>query len=108
MQTLEQRAEQLLNDWQALREELEQVHHEAPLAPFLCAQLDIIAVSIATLPSLVASIMPSAIPSGAASTRAILHASDAHRGHQGPGGKALSGFAALVQRARQADADGDI
>jgi hypothetical protein len=103
MQDLEQRAQQLVRDWQALRQRLECVQQEQRFGQFYTMHLDAIEASLVDVPGLVYCIVtdmttpdPAAGISTTAPSRRVLQP------------QREDGFASLIRRTRQAAEDIDM
>jgi hypothetical protein len=101
MHDLEQRAQQLVQDWKALRRSLEHVQQEQRLGQFYAMHLDHIEASLVEVPELVYCVVSDMSMPDADDATTRPHACT----QQPPSG---SGFAALIRRTRQAVEDIDM
>jgi hypothetical protein len=108
MHDLERRTQQLLCDWQALRQSLECVPQDQLGAPFFHTQLDVIEASIVALPEIIDCIKRCSASSADGETRAHMgqHASAPHD-QALPHGSRSGGLGARLRRIRQTEQIGN-
>ena len=104
MHDLEQRAQQLVQDWKVLRQRLEDIQQQQRLGQFYSLHLDHIEASLVEVPELVYCVVTDMSTPGAADD-----APTTTRPHACPQQvQSASGLAALIRRARQAVEDIDM